>query len=295
MRDRALRAAHARSRHPVVGGARDPRARPAGAAPAADGAAVRARAAARACSRRPRSPRRSPRCPTRAFGDWARSLTLPLERSFPTRGERRVPSRGPRGVRRRARARAQARVRDGVRDVPLLRADAGGDVPLQQARSEASSTSRPTRSSISTMEDVWVWDKNRPSRIIPRAEVHTTSDVTVEELKPPTTDADDAPARVQRTARSLIRVTRCCSPSTSATRRRSSACIDGARARRALAPDDRRAPHRRTSSTSSWRRCWRGAALADVVTASALSTTVPTLTHPWTSVLRAHRRAPSRS
>src|SRR5919112_2134773 len=35
-----------------------------------------------------------------------------------------------------------------------------------------------------TMEDVWVWDKNRPSRIIPRAEVHTTQDVTVEELKP---------------------------------------------------------------------------------------------------------------
>ena len=36
-----------------------------------------------------------------------------------------------------------------------------------------------------TMEDVWVWDKNRPSRIIPRAEVHTSSDVTIEELKPP--------------------------------------------------------------------------------------------------------------
>jgi uncharacterized protein DUF2469 len=35
-----------------------------------------------------------------------------------------------------------------------------------------------------TMEDVWVWDKNRPSRIIPRAEVHTTQDVTIEELKP---------------------------------------------------------------------------------------------------------------
>ena len=29
----------------------------------------------------------------------------------------------------------------------------------------------------------WVWDKNRPSRIIPRTEVHTTQDVTVEELK----------------------------------------------------------------------------------------------------------------
>ena len=33
------------------------------------------------------------------------------------------------------------------------------------------------------MEDVWVWDKNRPTRIIPRAEVWTTSDVTVEELR----------------------------------------------------------------------------------------------------------------
>ena len=33
------------------------------------------------------------------------------------------------------------------------------------------------------MEDVWVWDKNRPSRIIPRAEVYTSSDVTVEELR----------------------------------------------------------------------------------------------------------------
>jgi len=33
------------------------------------------------------------------------------------------------------------------------------------------------------MEDVWVWDKNRPTRIIPRAEVYTASDVTVEELR----------------------------------------------------------------------------------------------------------------
>src|SRR3954451_15493746 len=33
------------------------------------------------------------------------------------------------------------------------------------------------------MEDVWVWDKNRPSRIIPRAEVYTSSDLTVEELR----------------------------------------------------------------------------------------------------------------
>src|SRR6266516_1694691 len=33
------------------------------------------------------------------------------------------------------------------------------------------------------MEDVWVWDKNRPTRIIPRAEVYTSSDITVEELR----------------------------------------------------------------------------------------------------------------
>jgi len=34
-----------------------------------------------------------------------------------------------------------------------------------------------------TMEDVWVWDKNRPPRIIPRAKVFTSGDVTVEELR----------------------------------------------------------------------------------------------------------------
>jgi hypothetical protein len=33
------------------------------------------------------------------------------------------------------------------------------------------------------MEDVWVWDKNRPHRMIPRVEVYTSADVTVEELK----------------------------------------------------------------------------------------------------------------
>jgi Protein of unknown function (DUF2469) len=38
------------------------------------------------------------------------------------------------------------------------------------------------------MEDVWVWDRNRPTRIIPRAQVYTTSDVTVEQLK----DDDEA-------------------------------------------------------------------------------------------------------
>ena len=33
------------------------------------------------------------------------------------------------------------------------------------------------------LEDVWVWDKNRPTRLIPRAEIYTSSDVTVEELR----------------------------------------------------------------------------------------------------------------
>ena len=33
------------------------------------------------------------------------------------------------------------------------------------------------------MEDVWVWDKNRPTRIIPKVEIYTTQDVTVEILK----------------------------------------------------------------------------------------------------------------
>ena len=33
------------------------------------------------------------------------------------------------------------------------------------------------------MDDVWVWDKNRPTRIIPRAELYTSGDVTIEELR----------------------------------------------------------------------------------------------------------------
>ncbi len=33
------------------------------------------------------------------------------------------------------------------------------------------------------MEDVWVWDKNRPTRIIPRTKVFPSGDVTIEELR----------------------------------------------------------------------------------------------------------------
>jgi hypothetical protein len=41
------------------------------------------------------------------------------------------------------------------------------------------------------LEDVWVWDKNRPTRMIPRTEILITSgDVTIEELR---VDGDDEP------------------------------------------------------------------------------------------------------
>jgi hypothetical protein len=52
------------------------------------------------------------------------------------------------------------------------------------------------------MEDVWVWDKNRPSRIIPRAEVYTSGDVTIEELRgegeEPRLSAEDLAERIGR-------------------------------------------------------------------------------------------------
>ena len=51
-----------------------------------------------------------------------------------------------------------------------------------------------------TMEDVWVWDKNRPSRMLPRTEVYTSADVTVEELRgegdEPKLSADDLAERI---------------------------------------------------------------------------------------------------
>ena len=47
------------------------------------------------------------------------------------------------------------------------------------------------------LEDVWVWDKNRPTRIIPRAEVYTSSDVTVEELR---AEGDDEPLTAEALA-----------------------------------------------------------------------------------------------
>ena len=48
------------------------------------------------------------------------------------------------------------------------------------------------------MEDVWVWDKNRPTRIIPRAEVYTSSDVTIEELRGEGDEPGSPPRRSPR-------------------------------------------------------------------------------------------------
>ena len=67
--------------------------------------------------------------------------------------------------------------------LPLLRAHAGRDLPLQQARPRATCSAADYPFFQVKMEDVWVWDKNRPTRIIPRAEVFTSGDVTVEELR----------------------------------------------------------------------------------------------------------------
>ena len=47
------------------------------------------------------------------------------------------------------------------------------------------------------MEDVWVWDKNRPSRIIPKAEVYTSGDVTVAELR---AEGDEPPLTAEALA-----------------------------------------------------------------------------------------------
>ena len=66
--------------------------------------------------------------------------------------------------------------------LPLLRADADATYLCNKLDLEL-----PPQPSYPffhlRMEDVWVWDKNRPSRMIPRAEIYTSSDVTVEELR----------------------------------------------------------------------------------------------------------------
>ena len=80
------------------------------------------------------------------------------------------------------------------------------------------------------MEDVWVWDKNRPTRMIPRAEVYTSSDVTVEELRG---ESDEprltAQSLAERIGESLPRRG---SPLAAGARRRGRSAIHAARGRR---------------------------------------------------------------
>ena len=48
------------------------------------------------------------------------------------------------------------------------------------------------------LEDVWVWDKNRPTRMIPRTEIFVISgDVTIEELR---AEGDDEPLTAETLA-----------------------------------------------------------------------------------------------
>ena len=50
------------------------------------------------------------------------------------------------------------------------------------------------------LEDVWVWDKSRPTRMIPRVEVLTTGDVTVEELR---ADGEEPPFTADELAKRM--------------------------------------------------------------------------------------------
>jgi hypothetical protein len=53
------------------------------------------------------------------------------------------------------------------------------------------------------MDDVWVWDKARPTRMIPRAEVYTSGDVSVEELRGEDDPALSAEALAERMREAL--------------------------------------------------------------------------------------------
>ena len=168
------------------------------------------------------------------------------------------------------------------------------------------------------MEDVWVWDKNRPTRIIPRAEVYTSSDVTVEELRGENDDpkltaealaerlgerldgrraSGDAPlggrSRTSGRARAAAlpggRRARspCSSPSTSATRRRCSAC---SRASGWSTASGSR-PTAAAPATSSASRSARSSS-SRTSTGSASRPPVPALQREWERVAERWAEAP---
>ena len=113
---------------------------------------------------------------------------------------RNEPSGRARRVRGGAGAPAQARVHGRLSALPVLRAHAGRDVLCDELDLKVvPQASYPFFHA--QMEDVWVWDKNRPTRIIPRAEVYTSGDVTVEELR----GEGDEPTSHRRGARRAAR------------------------------------------------------------------------------------------
>ena len=147
---------------------------------------------------------------------------------------------------------AEEGVHGRLRPLPLLRPDRRTRPTSATSSTCRSHRSRAIRSSTLKMEDVWVWDKNRPTRIIPRAEVYTSSDVTVEELRgegdEPKLTAEALAERLGERhldgRRHALERAQCCWPSTSATRRRCFGLFEGERLAEQLPARDR--PRART-------------------------------------------------
>ena len=164
------------------------------------------------------------------------------------------------------------------------------------------------------MEDVWVWDKNRPTRIIPRAEVYTSGDVTVEELRgegdEPRLTAEalaerDSASTLARTTRTVLiarsptssgscsrdrprdTLASCCSRSTSATPRPCSASTTASGS-----TEHWRLATERTRTGDELGVLLGGLLDLDAVDGICLSTTVPTLVREWERLAERWAHAP---
>ena len=142
------------------------------------------------------------------------------------------------------------------------------------------------------MEDVWVWDKNRPTRMIPRVEVYTSADVTVEELKGDGDEEPDAHRRRAREAHERPRHRRRRRSATSARARDHDAARDRRRQHADRLRPVRRRRARPTSSASAPIRSHTADELAVMLRAFVelsaldgivLSTTVPQLQREYES------------
>ena len=122
-----------------------------------------------------------------------------------------------------------------------------------------------------TMEDVWVWDKNRPTRMIPRAEVYTSSDVTIEELRGegelPGADARGARREARRAADARRRMTRegAGEAGLAPAEKHRHRADDAAGGRRRQHADRLRRVRRRPSSRERWRVATEAERTADEI------------------------------